>query len=239
MAGLAVNIDHIATLRQARGVTYPEPVAAAVIAELAGADGIVVHLRGDRRHIQDADVRKIRQVVQGRLILEMAVTDEMSAIAREVRPELVTLVPETAEEITTLGGLDLSGGMERITAITAALQKNDIQVSIFIDPDPDQIRRAKDTGVDMVEIHTGAFCEAVDAEARRRAFDRIRQAVDVAHNLGLGINAGHGLCYHTIKWFAGVPEIDEFSIGHSIVSRAALVGMDRAVRDMIQLIREL
>lgn len=239
MAGLAVNVDHIATLRQARGVTYPEPVAAAVIAELAGADGIVVHLRGDRRHIQDADVRKIRQVVQGRLILEMAVTDEMQKIAREVRPELVTLVPETAEEITTLGGLDLSGGMERITAITAALQKDDIQVSIFIDPAPDQIRRAKETGADMVEIHTGAFCEAEDAEARRRAFDRIRQAVDVAHDLGLGINAGHGLCYHTIKWFAGVPEIDEFSIGHSIVSRAALVGLDRAVRDMIQLIREL
>ncbi len=239
MAGLAVNVDHIATLRQARGVTYPEPVAAAVIAELAGADGIVVHLRGDRRHIQDADVRKIRQVVQGRLILEMAVTDVMQKIAREVRPELVTLVPETAEEITTLGGLDLSGGMERITAITAALQKDDIQVSIFIDPAPDQIRRAKETGADMVEIHTGAFCEAEDAEARRRAFDRIRQAVDVAHDLGLGINAGHGLCYHTIKWFAGVPEIDEFSIGHSIVSRAALVGLDRAVRDMIQLIREL
>ncbi|MFP4445766.1 MAG: pyridoxine 5'-phosphate synthase, partial [Desulfosudaceae bacterium] len=189
--------------------------------------------------IQDADVRKIRQVVQGRLILEMAVTDVMQKIAREVRPELVTLVPETAEEITTLGGLDLSGGMERITAITAALQKDDIQVSIFIDPAPDQIRRAKETGADMVEIHTGAFCEAEDAEARRRAFDRIRQAVDVAHDLGLGINAGHGLCYHTIKWFAGVPEIDEFSIGHSIVSRAALVGLDRAVRDMIQLIREL
>ncbi|MFO8049276.1 MAG: pyridoxine 5'-phosphate synthase [Desulfosudaceae bacterium] len=239
MAGLAVNVDHIATLRQARGVAYPEPAAAAVLAELAGADGIVVHLRGDRRHIQDADVTRIKDVIKTRLILEMAVTEEMREIALGVKPDLVTLVPETKEEITTQGGLDLTRGRDRAAGLVTALQHQGIRVSIFIDPDPDQIRMARDTGASMVEIHTGAFCEAPDDETRRRAFSRIREAIDVAHDLGLGINAGHGLCYNTIKWFAGAREIDEFSIGHSIVARASLVGMDRAVRDMIQLIKEL
>lgn len=239
MAGLAVNVDHIATLRQARGVTYPEPVAAAVIAELAGADGIVVHLREDRRHIQDADVRKIRNTVKNRLILEMAVTPEMEAIALEVRPDLVTLVPEKREELTTEGGLDLITAARGVSKTVAALQDSGIPVSIFIDADPDQIRRARDTGATAVEIHTGAFCDAPDTAGKTTEFARIRQSVDVAYDLGLIINVGHGLCYNTVKWFAGINAINEFSIGHSIVSRAALVGMDRAVRDMLRLIKEL
>ncbi|MDY6906467.1 MAG: pyridoxine 5'-phosphate synthase [Thermodesulfobacteriota bacterium] len=239
MAGLAVNVDHIATLRQARGVTYPEPLAAAVIAELAGADGTVVHLREDRRHIQDSDVRKIRNTVKNRFILEMAVTPEMEAIALEVRPDLVTLVPEKREEVTTEGGLDLSGNVDSVLKTVQTLQDSGIPVSIFIDPEPDQIRRAHEIGATAVEIHTGAFCDAPDITGKKAAFVRIRKSVDVAYDLGLIINAGHGLCYNTVKWFAGMNEINEFSIGHSIVSRAALVGMDRAVRDMLRLIKEL
>ncbi|MDY6824703.1 MAG: pyridoxine 5'-phosphate synthase [Thermodesulfobacteriota bacterium] len=239
MAGLAVNVDHIATLRQARGVTYPEPLAAAIIAELAGADGIVVHLREDRRHIQDADVRKIRNTVKNRFVLEMAAVPEMEVMALEVRPDLVTLVPEKREEVTTEGGLDLTTTAETVIKTVATLQNNAIPVSIFIDADPDQIHRAHDIGASAVEIHTGAFCDAPDTAGKTTEFARIREAVCVAAELGLIINVGHGLCYNTVKWFAGMNEINEFSIGHSIVSRAALVGMDRAVRDMRRLIKEL
>lgn len=239
MAGLAVNVDHIATIRQARGVDYPEPAAAAVLVELAGADGVVVHLRGDRRHINDDDVRRVKQVIRTRLILEMAATDEMVEMALEVTPDLVTLVPETREEITTEGGLNLSAAMENTTRIVDRLQSNGIRVSIFIDPDTEQIRRVRDTGASIIEIHTGAFCDAAGIKEKTAQFDNIREAVKVAYDLGLGINAGHGICYNTIKWFTGMHQIDEFSIGHSIVSRAAMVGMDRAVRDMLSLIREL
>lgn len=239
MAGLAVNVDHIATLRQARGVSYPDPAAAAVLVELAGAEGVVAHLRGDRRHINDDDVRNIRKIVRTRFILEMAPTDEMAEMALEVKPELVTLVPERREEITTEGGLDLSSSMENTARIVDRLQSSGIRVSLFIDPDTEQIRRVRDTGAAVIEIHTGAFCEAAGVKGKTVQFAKIREAVRVAYDLGLGINAGHGLCYHTIKWFAGMKEIDEFSIGHSIISRASLVGLDRAVRDMIRLIREL
>jgi pyridoxine 5-phosphate synthase len=239
MAGLAVNVDHIATLRQARGVTYPEPAAAAVLVELAGADGVVAHLRGDRRHINDDDVRKIKKIVKTRFILEMAATDEMADIALAVTPDLVTLVPEKREEVTTEGGLDLSATLKNTARIVDRLQGSGIRVSLFIDPDPEQIRRVKDTGAATIEIHTGAFCEAAGVKEKTAQFAKIREAVKVAYDLGLGINAGHGLCYHTIKWFAGMREIDEFSIGHSIISRAAMVGLDRAVRDMIRLIKEL
>ncbi|MEW6080151.1 MAG: pyridoxine 5'-phosphate synthase [Thermodesulfobacteriota bacterium] len=239
MAGLAVNVDHIATLRQARGVSYPDPAAAAVLVELAGADGVVAHLRGDRRHINDDDVRKIKKIVLTRFILEMAPTDEMVDTALEVTPDLVTLVPERREEITTEGGLDLSSSLDNTARIVERLQRAGIRVSIFIDPDTEQIRRVRDTGAAVIEIHTGAFCEAAGVQEKAARFAKIREAARVAHDLGLGINAGHGLCYHTIKWFAGLKEIDEFSIGHSIVSRAALVGMDRAVRDMVGLIRGL
>jgi len=209
MAGLAVNVDHIATLREARKVSYPEPVAAAVLAELAGADGIVVHLRKDRRHIQDRDVRILRKVVQTKLILEMASTSEMVGIALDIKPDLVTLVPEKKEELTTEGGLDLF------------VHKNSV------------------ANASTVEIHTGTFCDATTPQKRDQAFDKIVDAVKLSHKLKLKINAGHGICYNTIKAFNGLYEIDEFSIGHSIVSRAVLVGMERAVKEMSALIKEL
>lgn len=239
MAGLAVNIDHIATLREARQVNYPDPVAAAVLAELAGADGIVCHLREDRRHIQDRDVRLLRKVVQTKLILEMAATSEMVGIALDVRPELVTLVPENREEITTEGGLDLMVHNKPIGETIGALQNNGIPVSIFIDPEPEQIKLAHQFGANMIEIHTGTFCEATGDTHRKQAYAKIVNAAKLAKKLKLGVNAGHGLCYNTIKAFKGLSEIDEYSIGHSIVARAALVGMDRAVREMRNLIKDL
>jgi pyridoxine 5-phosphate synthase len=239
MAGLAVNIDHIATLREARKVNYPDPVAAAVLAELAGADGIVCHLREDRRHIQDRDVRMLRKMVQTKLILEMAATSEMVGIALDVRPELVTLVPESREEITTEGGLDLIVHGKSMAETIGALQNNGIPVSIFIDPQPDQVKLAHQLAANLVEIHTGVFCDAMGRTQRRQAFDKIVDAAKLAKKLKLGVNAGHGLCYTTIKAFKGLAEIDEYSIGHSIVSRAALVGMDRAVREMRDLVQTL
>ena len=239
MAGLAVNIDHIATLREARKVNYPDPVAAAVLVELAGADGVVCHLREDRRHIQDRDVRLLRKVVQSKLILEMAATSEMVGIALDVRPDLVTLVPESREEITTEGGLDLIVQSKSITETIGALQNNGIPVSIFIDPEPEQIKVAHQAGANMIEIHTGVFCEATGNAKREQALAKIVDAAKLAKKLKLGVNAGHGLCYNTIKAFKGLSEIDEYSIGHSIVSRAELVGMDRAVREMKALINTL
>lgn len=239
MAGLSVNIDHIATLRQARGVNYPDPVAAAVLAELAGADGIVAHLREDRRHIQDRDVRLLRQTVKTKLILEMAATDEMIGIARDIKPDLVTLVPEKRQELTTEGGLDVLTHAELLADAIGRLQDRKIPVSLFVDPDPAQIEKAKHIQADMIEIHTGAFCDAVSPAEKEAAFARIIEAAKTASRLNLGVNAGHGLCYQSIQWFKGLSEIDEFSIGHSIVSRAALVGMDQAVRDMKAIIETL
>ena len=239
MAGLAVNVDHVATLREARRVSYPEPVAAAVLAELAGADGIVVHLRKDRRHIQDRDVRILRKVVQTKLILEMASTSEMVGIALDIKPDLVTLVPEKKEELTTEGGLDLFVHKNSVAETVGMLQNNGIPVSIFIDPEPEQIKVAHKINASTVEIHTGTFCDATTPQKRDQAFDKIVDAVKLASKLKLKINAGHGICYNTIKAFKGLHEIDEFSIGHSIVSRAVLVGMERAVKEMSALIKEL
>lgn len=239
MAGLAVNVDHVATLREARQARYPEPVTAAMLAELAGAEGIVVHLREDRRHIQDRDVRILRKVVATKLILEMASTSEMIGIALDIKPDLVTLVPEKREELTTEGGLDLIGRKNAIAETIAKLQNSGIPVSIFIDPDPEQINMAHRINADLVEIHTGTFCEAATSTKRDQAFADVVDAVKLAHKLKLGINAGHGLCYKTIKAFKGINEIDEFSIGHSIVSRAVLVGMEKAVKEMSVLIKEL
>ena len=239
MATLAVNVDHIATLRQARGVAYPDPVAAAALAELAGAEGIVVHLREDRRHIQDRDVRILRETVQTKLILEMAATPEMIDIAIKIKPDLVTLVPEKREELTTEGGLDLLANRDHVANAVATLKQSRIPTSIFIDPNPEQIEVAHKIDAAKVEIHTGAFCDATTPESRTRAFTTIVDAVKLAANLKLGINAGHGLCYITIQAFWGLSEIDEFSIGHSIISRAALVGMDRAVREMLALVEKL
>ena len=235
MAGLAVNIDHIATLREARKVNYPDPVAGAVIAELAGADGIVCHLREDRRHVQDRDVRMLRNVVQTKLILEMAATSEMVGIALDIRPDQVTLVPESREEITTEGGMDLIVN-KNIAETIGALQNNGIPVSIFIDPDPEQIKLAHQAGANMIEIHTGAFCEANGNSKRSQKFAKIVDAAKLAKKLKLGVHAGHGLCYTTIKAFKGLQEVDEYSIGHSIIARAAMVGMERAVQQMRALI---
>lgn len=239
MAGLAVNVDHIATLRQLRGVSYPDPVAAAVLAELAGADGIVVHLRGDRRHIQDRDARILRRVVQTKLILEMASTTEMLGIALDIKPDLVTLVPERREEVTTEGGLDLVVHKSAVTETIRTLQNSGIPVSIFIDPEPEQLKLAHQANANLIEIHTGTFCDATTSKKKNRAFSKIVDAIKLSHKLRLGVNVGHGICYNTIKAFKGLKEIDEFSIGHSIVSRASLVGMERAVREMLALIKEL
>ena len=239
MAKLAVNVDHIATLRENRKTNYPDPVAAAIIAELAGADGIVIHLRADRRHINERDVRLIRQVVQTKLILEMASTPEMVGIATDIRPDLITLVPEKREELTTEGGLDLLIYQDSIAQTIAILHENKIPVSIFIDPDLEQIKIAHRIKADMIEIHTGAFCDANTPEKKQSSMSKIVNTAKLAYKLKLGVNAGHGICYNTIRDFTGINEIDEFSIGHSIVARATLVGMEKAVREMKELISKL
>lgn len=237
MARLGVNIDHIATIRQARGGTEPDPVAAAAIAELAGADGITIHLREDRRHIQDRDLRLLRQTVQTKLNLEMAATDEMVGIALSVKPCACTLVPEKRQELTTEGGLDVRLQMEALGAVVDKLQDGGITVSLFIDPDPDQVKAADKVGADYIEIHTGAFAEAREWKRVQEELARIGNAVKLAAKLGLGVNAGHGLNYANIRKIASLGGIEEYNIGHAIISRAALVGLDRAVRDMVDLVK--
>lgn len=239
MAQLAVNVDHVATLREARKINYPDPVSAAVAAETAGADGIVVHLREDRRHIKERDVRLLRKIVQTKLILEMASTNEMLGIALDIKPDCVTLVPEKREELTTEGGLDLITHQDHIRQAVTTLKNAGIAVCIFIDPDLDQIKIAHKIDADMIEIHTGAFCDAVTKLQKQREFLRIVDAAKIGTKLKLEVNAGHGISYNTIKAFKGLTEISEFSIGHSIVSRALLTGMEQAVRDMKQLILAL
>ncbi len=239
MAELSVKVDHVATLREVRKINYPDPVASAVLAELAGADGIVVHLREDRRHINDRDVRILRQIVQTKLILEMASNHEMVGIALDIQPDLVTLVPEKPEELTTEGGLDLITQNNAIAETVDTLQNSGIPVCIFIDPNLDQIKLAHKINATMVEINTGTFCEAKTLKERNLAFSNIVDTVKFAHKLKVGVNAGHGLCYYTITAFKGLYEIEEFSIGHSIVSKAVLVGMERAVKEMKTLIKEL
>ena len=239
MAKLAVNVDHVATLREARGINYPEPVAAAVAAETAGADGIVVHLREDRRHINERDVRLLKKIVQSKLILEMAASSEMLGIALDIKPDCVTLVPETKKELTTEGGLDLITHENHIREAVTTLKNAGIAVCIFIDPDLDQIKVAHKIDADMIEIHTGAFCDATTTAQRQREFFRIVDAAKIGTKLKLEVNAGHGICYNTIKAFKGLAEISEFSIGHSIVARSILTGMEQAVRDMKQLISGL
>ncbi len=239
MATLAVNVDHIATLRQARKVSYPDPVTAAALAEFAGARGIVVHLREDRRHIQDRDVRILRETVQTKLILEMAATPEMIGIAVDIKPDLVTLVPEKREELTTEGGLDLTTHKDHVAEAVATLNEAGIPTSIFVDPNPEQIKLAHQVDAAKVEIHTGTFCDAVTPDFKAQSFTAIVNAIRLAARLKLGINAGHGLGYTTIQAFQGLHEIDEFSIGHSIIARAALVGIDRAVREMAALVEKL
>ena len=239
MAGLSVKIDHVATLRESRKTPFPDPVAAAVISELAGADGIAVHLRRDRRNIRDRDVRILRQTVQSKLILEMAPTTEMVGMALDIKPDHVTLVPEKREEFSAGGGLDLVVHKNEVAETVDTLQNSGIPVGILIDPEPEQLKQAHRTNTGIVEIHTGAYCEAKTAQKRHRAFLKIVDAVKLAHKLNLSVKAGRSLCYKSIKAFSGITEIDEFSIGHSIVSRAVLMGMEKAVKEMIGLIRAL
>jgi len=233
---LSVNIDHIATLRQARKGIEPDPVAAAVLAELAGALGIIAHLREDRRHIQDRDLRLLRETVQTKLNLEMAATEEMQRIALEVKPDLSTLVPEKREELTTEGGLEVASRTDVMRAFISPLQKAGITVSLFIDPDEKQIAASKKSGADWVELHTGAYANARNGKDRDREFARISEGARLAASLGLRVGAGHGLNYVNVQRIAGIPEVEELNIGHSIISRAALVGLERAVREMRELI---
>jgi pyridoxine 5-phosphate synthase len=237
MTRLGVNIDHVATLRQARGVKYPDPVAAAAIVEMAGADGIVIHLREDRRHIQDRDVSVLRDTVKTKLNLEMAATPEMVKIALGTKPHMVTLVPEKRQEVTTEGGLNVQGNKAAFAKTVAQLKNAGIVVSLFIDPNPKQIETSREVGADFVELHTGRYCDATTKEEEDREYKNLLDAVGIAFDLDLGINAGHGLNYFNVRRIAEIKEIEELSIGHSIVARAVLVGLDRAVRDMIELIK--
>ncbi len=232
MLTLGVNIDHIATIRQARRTVEPDPVAAAVLAELGGADGITVHLREDRRHIQDRDVQVLRQTVRSHLNLEMAATPEMVAIALSIKPTYVTLVPEKREEVTTEGGLDVAGSQPRIAEIVSTLQSADIPVSLFIDPDSAQIQAAVATQAQFVELHTGRYAEAADEAEQKKELALLTQGCAQAIAAGLRVNAGHGLTYWNVYAVACLLGMEELNIGHSIISRAALVGMERAVREM-------
>lgn len=231
MPKLGVNIDHVATLRQLRGTKYPDPVSAALICELAGADGITVHLREDRRHIQDRDVRLLRETIQTKLNLEMAVTEEMIQIASDVRPDSVCFVPERRQELTTEGGLNVVSLEPSILSAVQRLNEKGISASLFVEPDQEQIEASKRVGAQSIEIHTGSYCNST------MDITRIFQSIAFAKGLGLICNAGHGLDYLNILPLAKHPDIDEFNIGHSIISRAVLVGLERAVREMIQLIR--
>ena len=236
-ARLGVNVDHVATLRQTRRARYPDPVQAAVLAELAGADQITIHLREDRRHIQERDLQIMRRTVSTRLNLEMAATPEMVKIAYDVKPDLCTLVPERREELTTEGGLDVVGGRETVRRVVKTLRDAEIEVSLFIDPDLDQVKAAHRAEAQVVEFHTGRYCDARLAADRRRELARVLDACKAAAKLGLGVAAGHGLNYHNVGPIAAIAEIEELNIGHAIVARALLVGMERAVREMKEMIR--
>ena len=233
---LAVNIDHIATLREARKGREPEPVAAAVMAELAGAHGITVHLRGDRRHIQDRDVQLLRNVIATKLNVEMAVTDEMARIARMIRPDQVTLVPERPQELTTEGGLDVVAHAADVESFITRMREAGIAVSLFIDPELAQVTQAKAVGAEAIEINTGRYAEATGATAGHE-LKRITDAARAGADQGIEVLAGHGLNYLNVISIAGIAEIAELNIGHSIISRAALVGVDRAVAEMVALLR--
>ncbi len=232
MLTLGVNIDHVATIRQARRTVEPDPVAAAVLAELAGADGITVHLREDRRHIQYRDVYVLRQTVRTHLNLEMAPTDEMVGIALNIKPDYVTLVPEKREEVTTEGGLDVAGQAERMGDIVAKLQHAGIPVSLFIDADADQINAAAQMQAKFIELHTGRYAEAKDEASRTQELEALAKGCEQAIAAGLRVNAGHGLTYWNVYPVASLPGMEELNIGHSIISRAVLVGLERAVREM-------
>ena len=235
---LGVNIDHIATLRNARGTAYPDPVQAAFIAEQAGADGITVHLREDRRHITDRDVRILRQTLDTRMNLEMAVTDEMVTIACRIKPHFVCLVPEKRQEVTTEGGLDVAGQLAKVQDAVSRLAAVGTQVSLFIDADHQQIDAAVAVGAPYIEIHTGRYADAETSAIQQEELARIREAARYAHGLGLRVNAGHGLHYHNVKPIAAIPEMEELNIGHAIIGRAVFEGLPVAVAEMKRLMIE-
>jgi pyridoxine 5-phosphate synthase len=234
---LAINIDHLATLREARGGMEPDPVTGAHICELAGAEGIVCHLREDRRHINDRDLRLLRETIKTKLDLEMAATDEIVKIAIETLPELATLVPERRQELTTEGGLDVRGHKHQLRDVVKELQRHEIEVSLFIDPVPEQIEAARDVGANKIEIHTGEYANARTEVEHQERLQAVQSAAELASQLGLGVNAGHGLNYINISPIRLIPQIEEVSIGHALISRAVFVGLDRAVREMVRLVR--
>ncbi|MBA1145492.1 pyridoxine 5'-phosphate synthase [Ectothiorhodospiraceae bacterium WFHF3C12] len=235
---LGVNLDHVATLRQARGTRYPDPMHAVFVAEQAGADGITLHLREDRRHVQDRDIELAGGLVQTKLNLEMAVTEEMLGIAERYRPADCCLVPERRQELTTEGGLDVKGQMPRLREACQRLSAAGVRVSLFIDPEPTQIEAAAAVGAPAIELHTGAYADAVDDESRAACLGRLREGLALGLESGLQVNAGHGLHYHNVQPVAALEGISELNIGHGIVARAVITGLDEAVREMKRLIRE-
>ncbi len=237
MSRLCVNIDHVATLRQARQASEPDPVQAAVIAELAGADGITIHVREDRRHMQERDLKILRQTVKTQLNLEMAPTDDMVRVATQYLPDMCTLVPENRDEVSTESGLDVAGNAEHVKDVTSRLHDVEIAVSAFIDPDPAQIKASARAGVDYIEINTRSYSEAPGLSEQNSQFERIMKAVDTASRMSLYVNAGHGLDYRNVSPIAEIDAIEELNIGHSIIARAVLVGLDEAVREMLVLVK--
>ena len=235
---LGVNIDHVATIRQARGTYYPEPVQAALIAEQAGADGITAHLREDRRHIQDRDIFLLKDMLHTRLNMEMAVTDEMVALAVKIHPYACCLVPEKREELTTEGGLDISGNINRLHWACDALKTAGIEVSLFIDPDEAQIDAAVKVGAPVVELHTGCYADAKNPRQQAKELSRIKQAAKYAHSAGLQVNAGHGLNFYNVEAISAIPEIVELNIGHSIIAQALFSGLAQTVKDLKQIMRQ-
>jgi pyridoxine 5-phosphate synthase len=233
----SLNVDHFATVRNARGGQQPDPVTAALIAEQAGADGIVCHLREDRRHINERDVRLLRELIKTKLDLEMAAVDEIVKIACDIGPELATLVPEKRQELTTEGGLNVIDNVSRLKDTIQELHEAEIEVSLFIEPEPEQIDASAEIHSDFIEIHTGIFANALSEEEQFDELERIRAAVKHAKKLGLGVNAGHGLDYQNIKVFREVPDIDEVSIGHAVIAHAMFAGIERAVKEMIALLK--
>ncbi len=236
MARVAINVDHVATVRQARLASEPDPVMAAALAELAGAQGIVVHLREDRRHIQDRDVEVLRRTVKTKLNLEMAATEEMVKIALRIRPDVVTLVPEKRQELTTEGGLDVLLHEQALSEAIKKLHDGNIAVSVFINADPNLIKIAHRMESDYVEIHTGSFADATTFANRQEEYERVLTAAKLARKLGLGVHAGHGVDYRNVLWLRKIAEIEEFSIGHAVIARAVLTGLERAVQEMIALV---
>ncbi len=235
---LGVNIDHVATLRQARGTRYPDPIYAALMAEQAGADSITLHLREDRRHIQDNDLNAMKDVLQTRMNLEMAATDEMISIAVEARPADCCLVPERREELTTEGGLDVVAQQARVADACKSLTESGSRVSLFVDPDRDQMDAAVEVGAPVVELHTGAFADASDDASRAKELSRIVDAAEYASSIGLTVHAGHGLHYHNVQAIAAIPQIVELNIGHAIIARAVFDGLGTAVTEMKHLMME-